>query len=133
MTRCFDWPERLAAYFDSVRTTPFAWGTHDCASFCREVIYAITGESRWPAITKYCTARGAMRVTGGSSLLALVKLTLGEPVAPVYAGRGDVVLYVHPQHGPALGVCNGDNFAAPGDAGLEFETMTAATHAWHIG
>jgi hypothetical protein len=131
--RFVDWPERLAAYFESVRSTPFAWGSHDCATFCNDVIRVITGIDRWPALPNYSTARGAMRITDRGGLLSLVELSLGEPVAPSYARRGDVVFYLHPKHGPALGICNGDNFAAPGDAGLEFESMIAASHAWHIG
>ena len=33
MKRLEDWPERLAAYVDAHRDTPFRWGQNDCATF----------------------------------------------------------------------------------------------------
>lgn len=130
------WPRRLADVVARHADRPFAWGEHDCCTFAADVVEAITGRdpmAAWRgAYVGQLAAARLLREHGG--LLGLVSGVLGEPVAPTLALRGDVVLYLQPDHAdrPALGVCLGPVFTAPGPAGLAQAPMRLAVHAWRI-
>lgn len=128
-----DLPERLQAFIDSRRDTPFAWGSHDCALFAADWVESVTGKDPAKGIRgRYQTAIGAGRVIkreGG--LEAIAGSRLGERVEPKLAQRGDVVLLAG-SHGPTLGVCLGVDAAAPGEDGLMLVPMGQALAAWRV-
>lgn len=134
MNRLPDWPERLAAYFDSVANRSFQLGTHDCALFARGAVHALTGVVvQSPAFGAYVDEKSARRLLAALSFEGQVSLCLGDPMSPKFAQRGDVVMYVHEDHGDALGVCAGSTFCAPGYEHLEHRPMSEAVRAWRIG
>lgn len=134
MTRYEDWPERLNAFLESARPVKFKFGLHDCATFAAACVHELTGEKVGAAwLEAYSNAREAMRLIETNGLLSMVSESLGDPVSPLFARRGDIVLYQHPDHGNALAVCVGVDFAAPGNEFLEFAPMDLALHAWHVG
>lgn len=133
MKRLPDCYERLAAYIQSVQDKPFAWGTHDCAHFARGAVHAMTGlVPDAPVFGAYSSAAAASRLLKGTSMSEQVSALLGEPMNPLFASRGDVVLYVHEQYGDALGICAGATFCAPGDERLEHRPMFEAVRAWAV-
>lgn len=134
LIRLSDWPERLAAYLHANANVPFAWGTHDCATFAIGAIHALTGV--WievDALNHYHSSKQALRLIDAASIERRVVHVLGEPIPPTYARRGDLLTYQNSEHGSALAVCNGTHFVAPGDAGLESMAMDRAVCAWRVG
>src|SRR3569623_1931677 len=71
--------------------TPFAWGTHDCASFAFDAVRAVSGEDRFADLRgSYDTAAKAARILkrmGG--LEAMVDARLRK-ISPSEAHRGDI-------------------------------------------
>ena len=132
LARLPDWPLRLAAYIEAARPVQFAWAVHDCCTWAAGAVEAITG-SRVP-LPLYDGQRSAarlLRAMGG--LQVAVMDVLGSPVAPALARRGDVVLLEQLPGRPALAVCVGHAWAAPGLYGLAFGPMAEACAAWRIG
>ena len=136
MTRRPDWPERLAEVVAAAMGRHFAWGEHDCALFACDCAAAMTGED--PGLSfrgRYKTARGAagaiMRYGKVRGIEELALRTLGAPIEPAFARRGDVVL-VDTDLGPALGVVTAAGAAFPGPDGLTFLPITEALKAWRV-
>jgi hypothetical protein len=140
MTRVQDWPEQLAAWVEEVRLRPFEWGAWDCAIAANDCVRRITGDDALGGLMWH-GLRGAMRqleVEGGME--AAVTARLGEPIAPAFAQRGDVVLVAaaslsaeHARLG-AVGICIGDRLCMPSPVGLAFFAMhEAAIAAWRVG
>lgn len=128
--RAADWPQRLGDYVESRRSTPFEYGTHDCCRFAAGAVIAMTGHN-YMAAFDYKNGLGAERlIRRAGTLDALVNRTLGEPVHPSQAGRGDVVL-ADLERGSTLGVCLGETcvFAAE-PAGLAFHPRAVIRLAW---
>lgn len=128
-----DWPQRLAAYIEQHRHTPFQWGTHDCCRFAAGAVEAMTGTD--PMIGfDYGNATGAMRlIKKAGSLDVLLHQVLGEPLPAVAQARcGDVVI-ADINSGAAVGICLGRTcvFAAE-PAGLVFGPRMAVRAAWRI-
>lgn len=112
MPRRADWPQRLDAFIESRRETPFAYGSHDCCQFAAGAVDAQTGRnpaSDWH-YTNEIGARRLMAKWGG--VAGLVTAALGDPVEPACAGRGDIVL-ADLDDGPTVGVCLGRLCAFP--------------------
>lgn len=128
------WPELLAACLQAVATTPFAWGRHDCCTFAGDAVQAIRGADPMADLRgAYKSQRSAAKVLKAEGgLPAAVSRRLGEPKAPLLAQRGDVVLFTMQGTGPALGVCTGSSFCAPGPQGLVVLGMQAALAAWSV-
>lgn len=126
-----DLPERLQAFIESRRETPFAWGSHDCALFAADWVASATGTDPAQGLRgRYRTARGAARlIKREGGLEAIADSRLGERIEPKLAQRGDVVL-LEGSHGPTLGVCLGVDAAAPGEDGLMLVPMHNALAAW---
>lgn len=133
-----DWPLLFEVYLERHRDTPFAWGTHDCATFALDWLDCVR-EDLTPQIDAlrmtmdYRTGSGALNRLGEQHLHDAVdawdNLT---PVAVQYAQRGDVVLVdLDGRHSLCLVVGDG-NAAGPGTAGLEFVPMSAARAAWRV-
>lgn len=131
MRRFPDWQLRLEAFARERRNVPFSWGSNDCALFAADCVQALTGVQLCPELRGY-DGRGALRLLqehGG--LQGLATEALGEPIAPVFAAVGDVVL-LRMGEGQALGVCNGVVAIGPGPAGIEVAGMDAALAAWRV-
>jgi hypothetical protein len=149
MHRLQGWPELLADWVERNRARPFVWGEWDCVLAAADCVQTITGEDtlaglRWDGV------RGALRqleVEGG--LEAAVTRVLGEPVAPAFAQRGDVLLIgtvpavmpdlsaqdaARPEFRHALAICLGETCVSPGRGGLVFPpTLDVSFKAWMVG
>lgn len=137
MVRLHDWPERLAAVAAAARLQPFLLGTHDCLSFACACVQAVAGVDLWPRFAGYTTPAGSLRTIAAiaPSLAQAVSAVLGsQPVPPLLARRGDVLLYVDAgiEH---LGVCLGALGAVPGPDGLAHLPLdhSGFTLAWRVG
>jgi len=137
MARLPDWPERLAAVVAAARPQAFLLGTHDCLRFSCACVQAVAGVDLWPQFAGYTTPAESLRTIAriAPSLAQAVSAVLGsQPVPPLLARRGDVLLYVDAgiEH---LGVCLGALGAVPGPAGLAHLPLdhTGFTQAWRVG
>jgi hypothetical protein len=106
LTRKQDWPESLAAAIEQAREQPFAWGEHDCALWCADVILAMTGADLASDLRgRYDSPEGAQAVIESLGLPKLEALLnarlLAIPIEQVQ--RGDLVLH---ENG-AAGICDG--------------------------
>lgn len=134
LTRLPNWPQLLATHLQAVQATPFKWAVHDCCTFAGDAVKAITGSDPMADLRgTYTGALGAARVLQAEGGLgAAVSKRLGFGKLPTLAQRGDVVLFEMPERGPALGICVGPQFVAPGEDGMAFISMDAALTAWGI-
>lgn len=134
LLRHADWAVHLSAHVQAARAQPFVWGQHDCCSFAANAVLAMTGCDPMAVLRgRYTNGRDATRLLrelGG--LRQAVTDRLGDPVKPVHAGRGDVVLFDTQIFGEALGICLGAHFAAPGPRRLEMIDMSKALAAWKV-
>lgn len=127
-----DWQERFAAYLRARREMPFAWGTHDCCTFAAGAVEAISGRNPMAAIAPYADERTAARmVRDAGGLTPLASSLLGDPVTPLLAAVGDVVLLENGDR-ELLGICNGTTAIAAALDGMAAIEMTAALAAWKI-
>lgn len=129
------WESRLAAFIETRRRQPFAWGSQDCCQLARALVEVLTGTdpaAGW-GLRAYRTARGAasqLRRLGG--LEALPARAGCVEVAVLLAQRGDVALV--PNAGqPALGVVTSGGVAFAGEHGLCFVPLSVCTRAWRVG
>jgi len=129
------WPEILAANIESVRETPFSYGSHDCCLFAADAVAAITGIDYAASVRGYTSKEQALAIIAsfGSMRDMVTAITGVEPVHPSRAHRGDFVL------GRAgdeewIGICIGRYFLGPaeGKIGLVFVPMSLAIDAWRI-
>lgn len=131
--RRHDWVERLHACIEAHRERAFEWGVHDCARFASKCIDAITdGETGAELAAQYTDERSAfafMAREGG--LEAAVTRRLGEPVRPLQARRGDVVL-LPSEDGEGLGVCMGELIVALRPDGFVWLPLDRALKAWRV-
>ena len=133
MTRCQDWPARLAAEIERARHARFRWGEHDCALFAADVVRALTG------FDLAAEFRGTYRSSLGArqwlrkycGLLVLATRKLGDPIPVAVAARGDIVARCD-ERGPALGVCLGARCAFTGPRGLMFLPLAECVQAWRV-
>ena len=144
MTRPHDWAARLIAVVNARRTTPFAWGRHDCALFACEAARAVSGIDFAAGLRgRYRSAIGAARVLhragGGGRGGAAARIARAHgcaEVPPACAQAGDIVLIdaLDPggRRGEALAVCLGARLAAAGPDGLAFPPAEAAKRAWRV-
>lgn len=110
-----DWDVRLSAFVDGA--LPHAWGTNDCAMFAAGAVLAMTGvdpAAEWRG--SYATeddAAALMDRLGGLDAVCLLKF--GEPVPPLCARRGDLLLGFEREVGEHyLAVCVGAVGVSPG-------------------
>lgn len=132
MTRRDDWPERLAAHLEAARGRPFAWGAHDCCAWAADWIVAATGEDVFAPWRGYTDAREAMRrLESAGGVAGLWTQLLGQPIAPAFAQRGDVVL-VEVDGRETAAVCVGEEIAAPGETDLVRVPARMGRCAWRV-
>ena len=135
MPRIPHWERHLASALYTARTTPFAWGRHDCATWAFELRTELTGgpdtAARWRG--RYNTGYGAaliMRRLGWSSLEEMGRDLLGEPLStPLLAQRGDMLFGGEP---PAFGICAGRAGVFLSPEGLTEVPLSACHLAWRI-
>lgn len=124
------WPVLLAEAVEDARLRPFAWGSHDCASWAFTVAARLRGEPAPKWLGRYRTRIGARRVLrrAGVALEDIGTAVLGMPLAtPLIAQRGDVVF----QQG-AYGICIGIDVAQPGPDGLTLSPIDGLGRAWRV-
>lgn len=105
IARLPDWEQRLAAYLDEVRTTPFRYGRHDCALYAAGAVLAMTGSDLADAYRgRYRSVAGSIRLlrTQGQGTLEATVDALFTERAVGFARRGDLAM-----HGGSLGVVIG--------------------------
>ncbi len=134
ITRLPDWPERLHALLLSRRSTPFGWGTHDCAQFALAALQALRGPGGVPEEYHYTGLRGAWRVLARlGGIPGAAARHAGPEIPPGLAQRGDIVLV--PADAPAFGhqalaVCAGPFAVAPAAVGLARVPRAQWLRAW---
>jgi len=130
-----DWQLRLEALMCERVQAPFAWGTNDCATFAADCVQAMTGVRLLPELRGHDSERTALRALAEhGGLQAIATRALGEPVAPLMAAVGDIVLVPTQRLGElALAVCNGTVALCPGPDGLAPAAMSQAVAAWKVG
>jgi hypothetical protein len=140
LKRADDWPERLHEAIQAQRRLPFAWGSHDCALFVADCIWAMTGTDLAADYRgKYTDEAGAAatikQVTGGSTvedvaIKAAKDHGLAE-ISPKLAQRGDMLLF-DLAGGPTLAIVNldGVHALAVSPKGLTRLRTLDAKRAW---
>lgn len=133
MTRVPDWPERLAEAVYAARHEPFVWGAHDCAIWTFDAVAEMTGTAShadaWRG--RYSTALGSeriMRKLGWQTMEEAVTALLGDPIPPLMAQRGDLVMAAG-----SVGLCIGPWAQMIGEYGPDTILMADADAAWRIG
>jgi hypothetical protein len=124
------WPIILAEAIEDARLRPFAWGTHDCATWAFSVAAALRGQPvpAWVGTYDTKTAAGRRMREAGTTLRKLGTAILGEPLSsPLLAWRGDVVFA-----SGAYGICIGRDIAQVGAEGLVLSPLTVAERAWRV-
>jgi len=111
---------------------PFEWGKNDCCLFAADAIKAMTDADPAEPLRGYAGARAAQRlVDEAGGLEQFVSQFLGEPVSPLMAGVGDVVLLEN-EGRDLLGICNGTNVIGAGERGMAVLGMDLARAAWKV-
>lgn len=134
MQRLPDWSPRLFAFIESRRTMSHAYGSNDCCLFCADAILEMTGIDLAAGIRgTYSDKAGADAIVdehGG--LDSFVTSILGQPKGPLCARQGDVAL-IHTRHGDAVGICEGNHIAVPGDKEQILFPLSQAIKSWQVG
>ncbi|MDP7151174.1 MAG: hypothetical protein QGI08_15100 [Paracoccaceae bacterium] len=135
MPRIPHWERHLASALTAARTSPFAWGTHDCATWVFDLRQMLTDGKDVAALWRgtYTTASGAARVMrrlGWSDLEAMGRDLLSEPLPSTrLAQRGDILLGGRPD---AFGICAGARGAFLTPSGLCFLPLSTCRLAWRL-
>lgn len=91
-----NWDIKLTGYVESVTTTPFTWGEHDCCLFAANAAKLITGvDFAQDFRGKYSTELGAARALkryGQGDLFNTLCDIFGEPSPALTLQRGDIAL-----------------------------------------
>jgi hypothetical protein len=132
MTRFQDWQVRFEAFLKARRREPFAWGSNDCALFAADAVEAITGEHLCPQLRGHRNVRQALRTLAcEGGVRGIATQALGEPIRPVFARVGDVVV-VPAGKRESLAVCNGQTALLPGPDSMAAVSMRLALAAWRV-
>jgi hypothetical protein len=126
--------ERLIAVMLAHANEPYALGTSDCITFATASFEAWSGrEAPWREhVSTYRTQAGVKRL-----LKKLKAKDAGDVFAqhlqeipPAFAGMGDLVTHHDALGLVAMGVCEGETFAARGETGLIHLPMARALRAF---
>lgn len=144
-----DWQTLSHKHILSSRSKPFAWGTNDCCTSVCSHIEAITGVDVYKEFRgTYDDAKSALvfihKITGGSTVedaadYITKEFAIPELKSPLFAQRGDVVLYDHPigdgKTEPTLGIVdlNGQYGLFTGENGMLRIPVAKCRRAWRIG
>lgn len=130
--RRIDWQLRLAEFVEARASMPFVWGQNDCCLFAADCVLAMTGHDPAAPLRGYSTALAAQRlIDEAGGLRELATRFLGEPVSPLMAGVGDVLLLVN-EGRELLAICNGTCAIGPGGEGMAVLGIESAMAAWKI-
>lgn len=141
------WEGRLAAAFEAAGERDFAYGRFDCLLFVAECVEATTGVDLAAELRgSYEGREGALEVLRGLARLpqadmdraleGTVTRFLGQPVAPGFARRGDVVTVDSGGHGLAAAVVAFDGVTAwlvSDGRGLRRAPVRLWRAAWRVG
>jgi hypothetical protein len=134
------WEQRLAAEILAAADRPWAWGSHDCATFAARCARAVlNGPTVWDDLLgRHSTAIGALRVLralGAAQIDEAADLRAAR-ISPKAAQRGDLVAMPVIENGiaaPALGICLGRDLILAADPfGTILFPMRRAIAAWPI-
>ena len=80
-----DWQSRLAAVMREAQARPFAWGSHDCATFAATCVVAVTGVDRIADVraARQSELQAARLLERLGGLRAAIGERLGAPLASV--------------------------------------------------
>ena len=133
MKRLHTWQTRFALLCIERQARPFEWGAHDCCLWAADAVHAITGQDFADGLrgTYATTAEAARMLAQVGGVRQLATEALGEPVSPLMATVGDVVLFEQDGR-ELLAVCNGGTALAVAARGLEPLPMSAALAAWRV-
>ena len=132
--RYHNWPETLAAFLESRRDLPFAWGANDCCLFVADAVEAITGiDAAAPYRGRYSTAAGAYRALKkyGTGAIADAWSAHFTEIPTHEIGRGDVVLFDNAGE-LASAISFGRKLWAVTDHGLITLPLSHAVRAWRV-
>jgi hypothetical protein len=138
MKRRSDWEKRLDDYIRSVQRIPHCYGEHDCALYVAGAIEVMTGEDLMADLRGQYrdeeTAYTLLTEAHGGTLEGACRDRLGEPVAPLLARRGDVVLGPWGEDGgEVLGLVVSSRISTVTAAGLRLQRLGEARLAWRVG
>jgi hypothetical protein len=133
MRRYPDWQLRLEAFVRERRNMPFAWGTNDCALFAADAVQALTGEILRPDLRGRDVRDALATLWAEGGVRGIATSVLGEPMSPLLARIGDVVVIEAGRYEEALGICNGGTVLASGADGMAVVSMQQALAAWRVG
>lgn len=132
------WERRLYALIESARHEAYIIGKHDCALFAIKAVEVVTGVDYSERVRgKYKTVRGSLRLVSvlskGKGLEGAVTKIVGiESVGPLFAQRGEPMLYIEDTGGEHLGICVGDKCAVLAEDGLQFVSITDCKCCWRV-
>lgn len=124
-----NWPQHLDAEVASAMTRAWKIGAHDCVTFARRCVGAVTGADPLAGIE--WRTKAEMRRLTRDGLAALATETIGPPIGVAWARRGDVVLLPN-ANGESIGVCLGRMSAFADGIGLRFVQTLDCVMAWRI-
>jgi hypothetical protein len=135
MRRTEGWEARLEALFEAHRATPFDWRDHNCVTFSRLAVEAMTGAC--PALPVPAAADSALDAARELDRLGGLEAVTTRVMGPGVDNwkllrRGDLALA--DQDGRLLlAVCSGRTLCGPGPRGLEHLPLRAARKVWRVG
>lgn len=132
MTRYPDWQLRLEAFARERRSMPFAWGANDCCIFAADAVELMTGEILRPDLRGQDVRQALATLRAEGGVRGIASSVLGEPVSPLMARIGDVVV-IEAGKRESLAICNGGTAIAPGPDGMVAVSMQMARAAWRVG
>ena len=141
-TKLPDWEQRLHAFIDGRKTSPFAWGSNDCCLWAADAVLAMTGIDIADKFRgKYDSEASCMAMLkslGYSDIETMIRKELTSwqltPVQPTFAHRGDLVMSMQANQ-PALCVVglDGKHSLGVGERGLmKINTYHDCVQAWRI-
>lgn len=123
-----NWESKLAQFVESNASTPFKWGSHDCATFACKCIEVVTGvypiQERWASKTK------AMRLMTERSLMDRASDCF-EQIDINLAKRGDLVATMT-EDGIALGIFMSPVAVFASKNGLSIRRRRELLKAWKV-
>ena len=128
MGRVENWESVLIAEIEAGDQKAFRWGVHDCVTFARKTVEAITGEK--VQIPTWKTKKEAIELLREKPLDEYVDEYL-EPIDINFARRGDVVATMTDQ-GMALGIFVSPTGAFASKNGISYVPRDNLIKAWRV-
>jgi hypothetical protein len=134
MTRLRNWPSRFAELVDRARSSPFAWGSHDCCLWAASATLAITGTDPAAHLRHtYFSERAGLKVLASIGGLEGAGALIGPSIPLALATVGDVGLVTWPDQTRSLAVRSMSTWMCAGDHGIVHLPLDAANMAWGVG